>query len=155
MLVVITAVWLWSLAKKRAELFRFQLCPDFVVSVSDGRLSTRCCCQPVISLVRGAGLEGFSLTGLDLAYEDEKKWKTAPHVLPIVRHLLGSMGITPHICLVELLWAESPALQCHSQRRCLEAKSATLTFKIMTTMLQQDATGETQVSHQTVAFASP
>lgn len=60
MLLLLLALCLWSLGKKRAELFRFPLCPDFVVSVSDGRLSTCFCRQPVISLVRGAGSEAYS-----------------------------------------------------------------------------------------------
>lgn len=57
---------------------------------------------------RGAGSERFNLTGLNLAYEEEKKRKTAPYILPTARHLLGSVDITPHLRLVKFLWTECP-----------------------------------------------
>lgn len=145
MLLLLLAVCLWRLVKKQAELFRFPLCPDFVVSVSDGRLSTRCYRQPVISLVRGAGSEGLSLTVLTLAYEEEKKNST-PH----------SPYCSPPTWLCGYYSSYSPGEFPMRRTPCAPMpQSETMSFKIMTTMLQQDTTRDTQVSHQNVAFASP
>lgn len=130
MLLLLLAVCLWSLVKKRAELFRFRLCPDFVVSCFRWEVEYLLLLLACHLFSRGAGSEGFNLTGLSLwrLWLMKKKRKEKQH--PTFSPVLAAYWAQWILLLIFAWWSscEQNALRSSATVRDDESQSLPLSL---------------------------